>query len=291
MSDRIVQELWDDHAAWSVTADRLKSTRSLWRSAALILTVAGAALQTWASAIAQPKALIGMIGFVFLAFVPFITAKFLAPDGTGKWLRARSISEAIKSEIFWCRAGADPYAGPDALENLRRKVREIRSWGKGLELDRARAVAPPNQAPPPLDPDGYLKARVHQQISTYYRPKARLNARRAEQARWLETAFAALAALLGAYASFAGSKAFGPWVAVLTTSGGSISAHAAAGRYDFQATTFFATAQQLEDLSHDWQMPAKSAPSKEWTEFVRDCETVISAENRGWMAKLDQNQG
>jgi hypothetical protein len=274
-----VQDLWDDHTAWSVTADRLKNSRVFWRSVALILTVAGAALQTLASAMSQPKSPVGMAGFVFLAFVPFVTAKFLAPERTRKWLRARSISEAIKSEIFRYRAGGEPYTGQDALENLRRKVREIQSWGKELELERARAVAPPSQAPPPLDPDGYLQARIYQQIATYYRPKARL-----------ETGFAGLAALLGAYASFAGSKAVGPWVAVLTTTGGSLSAHAAASRYDFQATTFFATARQLEDLTHDWQMSVKPVPSKEWSEFVRACEEVISAENRGWMAKLDQNQ-
>jgi hypothetical protein len=27
------------------------------------------------------------------------------------------------------------------------------------------------------------------------------------------------------------------------------------------------------------------APSPEWTQFVKSCEEVISAENRGWMAK------
>jgi hypothetical protein len=289
VGDHIVQDFWDEHAAWSVAADRLKSSRVFWRSAALILTVVGAALQTWASAISQPKSAIGMIGFVSLAFVPFITAKFLAPERTRKWLRARSISEAIKSEIFCYRAGADPYSGADALQKLREKVQEIQSWGNELELERARAVAPPTEAPPALNAEAYLQGRVYEQISTYYGPKAKLNATRAEQFRWVETAFAGLAAFFGAYASFSGSKAFGPWAAVLTTSGGSISSHAAASRYDFQATTYFATARQLRDLAHVWETSLHPVPSKEWSDFVRGCETVISAENRGWMAKLEQN--
>jgi hypothetical protein len=75
---------------------------------------------------------------------------------------------------------------------------------------------------------------------------------------------------------------------VLTTIGGSIATHAAAGRYDFQAATYYATARQLLDLAIGWEAGGKAAPSKEWSEFVRGCEEAISAENRGWMAKLDQ---
>jgi|SRR5579871_738846 len=289
MGEKIVQDFWDEHAAWSVAADGLKSSRVFWRTVALILTVAGAALQTWASVLSKPKSPIGMIGFVSLALVPFITARFLTPERTRNWLRSRSISEAIKSEIYSYRAGADPYTGADALEKLRDKVQEIQSWGKELALDRARAAAQSSQAPPSLDVNGYLQARVYEQISKYYQPKATLNATRAEQFRWVETAFAGMAAILGAYASFSDSKGVGPWVAVLTTSGGSLSAHAAASRYDFQATTFLATALQLKDLTHEWQISGHQAPSKEWSAFVRSCEEVISAENRGWMAKWGQH--
>jgi hypothetical protein len=261
-----------------------------WRAVALLFTIAGAALQTLAAAFGHPKSAIAAVGFILLAFVPFVTARFLTPEQTRKWLRARSVSEGMKSEIFWYRAGADPYDGPDALDKLRRKIQEIQSWGQGLEMERVRVTAPPSQAPRALDADGYLQRRVYQQVSAYYRPKAKFNAMRASQFQWAETALAGVAALVGAYASFSGSTSFGPWVAVLTTGTGSISAHAAVSRYDFQATTFFATARQLEDLAHQWQLSGKSAPSKEWSEFVRACEEAISAENRGWMAKLDQNE-
>lgn len=155
---------------------------------------------------------------------------------------------------------ADPYAGADALDVLRRKVREIQSWGKEVELDRARVVPPQSQAPPPLDPNGYLQARVKKKIARYYRPKAKLNARRAEQFRWVETAFAGPAALWGAYASFSASKAFGAWVAVLTMSGGSLSAHAAASRYDSAGTQLSpgglsASTRQTRVSSAKWPVP------------------------------------
>ena len=152
---------------------------------------------------------------------------------------------------------------------------------------------PDESGAPPLDAEAYLKLRVYQQIDDYYRPKAKENAKLAARFRWASIAVAGLAAVLSALATFAqtaGSTSLGPWVAVLTTIGGSIATHAAAGRYDFQATTYFATARQLVDLARDWKASGKTAPSREWSGFVRDCEGAISAENRAWMAKLDQNR-
>jgi SMODS and SLOG-associating 2TM effector domain 1/Protein of unknown function (DUF4231) len=295
VTDSIIQALWDEHVGWSQTAGRLKSRLTLWRSVVLALTVVGAALQTLAATveISPIRVGAGAAGTVALGLVPFLTRYFLTAEDTGKWLRARSVSEGIKSEIFAYLASAEPYSGPDALDTLRKKTRDIREWGRNLELERAKVASPTAPAPPILDADAYLRSRVYQQVNEYYRPKAKQNADRAEQFRRVEIAFAGLAAVLSAIATFLGdpmSAQLGPWVAVLTTIGGSIAAHAAASHYDFQATTFFATARQLEDLAQDWQATGKSAPSKEWSELVHACEEAISATNRAWMAKLDEQR-
>lgn len=291
MTDDVVQSLWDEHVAWSGTASHLKSRRGFWRNAVLTLTVLGAALQTTAATIPAAQLAAGLAGTVALALVPLMVRYFLTSEQTRKWLRARSVSEGIKSEIYRYRAGAEPYAGSDALEVLRRKVKDIRTWGQDLELERAKIGSPTSPAPPGLDADAYLQRRVRQQVKDYYRPNAWKNARLAERYRWAEIALSALAAALGAVATFfgdPGSAKLGPWVAVLTTVGGSIAAHAAAGRYDFQATTFFATARQLEDLALEWEACGGKDSLREWSEFVRACEESISAENRGWMAKFDE---
>jgi conflict system pore-forming effector with SLATT domain/uncharacterized protein DUF4231 len=291
VSEEVVQSLWDEHVGWSRTAARLKSRRALWRSVVLILTVLGAALQTLAATveISLVKMAAGALGTVALALVPFLARSFLTAEDTRKWLRARSVSEGIKSEIFTYRAAAEPYVGPDALERLRKKTRDIRDWGKSLELERARDGSPTQPAPPSLDADAYLQRRAYQQVNEYYRPKAKQNAELAERFRWAELFLAGLAAVFSAAATFTGEPgALGPWVAVLTTIGGSVATHAAASRYDFQATMYFATARQLVDLAQDWKATGKSVPSREWSEFVRGCEEAISTENRSWMAKLDE---
>ena len=293
MIDDVVQSLWSEHVAWSETAGRLKSQRTAWRTVVLALTALGAILQTIAVTVPWVSwvKLGAGVGTVALALVPFLVRYFLTSEETSKWLRARSISEGIKSEIYTYQAGAEPYTGTDASDVLRRKVRDIRDWGKNIEIERAKIGSPTKPTPPKLLGDDYLQQRVYQQINNYYRPNARRNADLAERFRWIEIVMAGLAAVLSAIATFVGnpgSVTLGPWVAVLTTVGGSITAYAAASRYDFQATAFFATARQLEDLALDWQSGGKPVPSKEWSDFVRACEEAISAENRGWMAKLDE---
>jgi hypothetical protein len=281
MSDAVVQSHWDEHVAWSRAATRLKNRRSRARLAALLLTIFGAILQTVSATVPVVQLAAGIAGTVALTLVPFIGLHFLKPEETKKWLRARSISEGIKSEIYTYRAAAAPYDGAGAIQLLSDKVREIRDFGEDIILVRGRVEEGAEAAPGPLDANDYLKKRAKDQIQGYYEHKGDENVAMANLFRTVEIALAGAAAVLSGVATYAGGT-LGPWVAVITTVGGSVAAYAAASRYEFQATTFFATARQLKDLVEDWELKRKS-----WSEFVRGCEEAISAENRGWMAKLD----
>jgi hypothetical protein len=292
------EEAWNEHVGWSKAANRLKARRTKSRSLVLYLTVVGAALQTLAGTVpwATVRVTAGIAGTIALAVVPILAGYFLKPEETRKWLRARSISEGIKSEVYTFCAGGAPYDGEAAPALLTAKYREIRDWGKDMVRERAIVGAQAAKAPGKLTTDEYLARRIHQQIEDYYLKKGEENAAMAERFRFAEVVLAALAAVLSAVATFVANDRshtvyvgfqLGPWVAVLTTIGGSIAAYAAASRYDFQATTFYATAAQLKDLARDWSDSGATQPSQAWSTFVRRCEEVISAENRGWMAKLE----
>jgi uncharacterized membrane protein len=276
-----VRNAWDEHVAWSSIASQRKSQRTTWRVIVLVLTILGALLSTLAATLTSEtlQFAAGLAGTLALTFVPIFVGRFLSTQETSKWLRARSISEGIKSEVYKYCACAAPYAGEDADEELGRKWREIRAFGDDLTELRARVTAPQKEPPPKLDPAAYLEQRVRQQITTYYRRAAKENADKAARFRAVEFVLAIIAAALGAVATFTASEGIAPWVAVVTTVGGSLAAYAAASRYEFQATTFYATARQLGDLAENWR-------KLDWSEFVRQCEDVISAENRAWMAKL-----
>jgi hypothetical protein len=297
--DEVVGRFWERQRRWSILADQLKNGIVRWRSLVLGLSVAGALLQTLAASL--PGTTIGKIvavaGFVSLGMVPFVAIKFLQPEQVRRWLRARSVSEGLKSEIYRFRARAAPYAGADRSSQLDQKGEELQVWFSEMASELAGVTVDTKQPPGPLDAATYIAARVTNQIEKYYQPEARRNNKRAKLFRWLEVGISGLAAILGGVAAGLHLTAdpnsrvgIGAWVAVLTTIGGSVVAHAAASRYQLQARTFFATKQQLEDLRGKWLRAGSPAPGEEWSQFVSACEECISAENRGWMAKLDPEE-
>jgi hypothetical protein len=292
----ITFEYWNAHLNWSKTADRLKARRTYARNTVLFLTIIGAAGQTLvatATFLGSWKLIAGIVSAGALALTPLITQYFLTAEATQNWLRARSVSEGIKSELFsfWAKAGI--YACENERERLSaliEKIKKIRGWGKNLEFEVARTPPSKEEIPAIDSANKYVELRVKEQIKEYYQPKAQMNAKFAANYRLFEFFLGIAAAILGAAATVldnSSASGLGSWVAVLTTIAGGVAAHAAVGRFDFQASTFHATATELNDLVHAWQAAGRPEKGEEWSEFVRNCEAVISAENRGWMAKLD----
>lgn len=72
-----------------------------------------------------------------------------------------------------------------------------------------------------------------------------------------------------------------PWGAVATTAAGAVATHMHATKLDERSSQFSATAKRLEDLSLRLHGDVKLG-SKEWTNFVRNCEEAIAAENPKW---------
>jgi hypothetical protein len=302
VSDTTTNELeryvWTEQLAWSQTADRLRDLRSRSRAIVMALTIAGAVLQTFAGT-GDPalRNAAGIAGTIALSLAAGIAGFFLKPGNTQRWLRARSVAEGIKSEFYAYRASADPYMGPEALQRLHETARKIIGFARDLAAERARTRAKSKPMPDTLDQEAYLRQRLDGQIDGYYVPKAKLNFDRAGMFRNVEIGLALLAAVMSAISTYvakqstaggSGSFSLGPWIAVVTTIGGSIAAYAAASRYEFQATSYYATAQELRDLKHWWLLTREKADAN-WSAFVRRCEDVISAENQAWMAKLLQD--
>ena len=289
IADDLELDLWNEHVAWSQTADRLRDVRSRSRRIVMLLTIAGAVLQTFAGTGPEKfHTAAGIAGTIALSLAAGCAGFFLKPENTQRWLRARSVSEGMKAEFYAYRASADPYAGPDALERLHENIGKINGLAKDLAAQRASTNSRPEPMPDRFDRDQYLSQRLDEQIETYYLPKAKLNAFRAQIFRNVEIGLALLAAVMSAVSTYVAKQAaLGPWIAVITTMGGSIAAYAAASRYEFQATSYYATAQELRDLKHSWLL-TRDKPDANWSAFVRRCEDVISAENQAWMAKLLQ---
>ena len=104
---------WEYQRTWSLTANKLRKEISRWQGVILILAIAGAVLVTVGAQVSDTSELAGRVlsglGAAALAASPVISRTKLGKDGVSNWIRARSASEGLKSEVYLYRAGADPY--------------------------------------------------------------------------------------------------------------------------------------------------------------------------------------
>src|SRR5215471_8193005 len=113
-------DIADQQALWSKTADALKRKIDWARKSTFLLSILGAILATIASQLDDTPARTwtGMAGAVCLAFVTFLTARFLGGTQISSWIRARAASEALKREAYKYAAAAAPYDNADTRDNL-----------------------------------------------------------------------------------------------------------------------------------------------------------------------------
>lgn len=294
MNQHIVEDIWQQYKEWSAAANRLKSSISRWRSSVLVLAVSGAFLETLSTQVPDgAREIIVWAGAILLAIIPIVTPRKLSPKQTENWTRARSVSEGLKVELYTYLAKAGVYveSADKDIETLRDRCLEITKSAEDL----VKYLQSVSQAKLPEfnSPGDYLKYRVTNQID-WYKKKAKIHKDKSSKLRTIEFSLAIAAVLLSVssgviskWLQFEGwSIEIGVWVAVITTIGGTLTAHIAASRYDHIVTSYSATAHQLRNLKLHWPpVGGGEVPSADWSEFVRQCEDAISKENESWMAK------
>jgi hypothetical protein len=209
------------------------------------------------------------------------------------WIRARSVAEGLKTEIYSYLMRAGPYRKGDALETLEGRTRDILDAVADI-ASLVAGVGPAKNGPPASDTitaDEYLKQRVELQIHDYYEKHAETEQRIVSLYRIAEVVLAILGAGLAAWAGFTGNGNVSHWAAVVTTAIAALAANLAAGRHEYQVTTYTATALRLKRLSsrfRDRHPPGKWGTPDEIDSLVTECEAAISVENQGWMAQWQQ---
>jgi hypothetical protein len=285
-------DAWRDHRQWSNAAGRLKRHITLWRSIALGLAILGAILATLATQVGLTSALgqaLSLAAAAALALVPVIRGARLGKDRIEAWIRARSVSEALKAEAYLYLTRTPPYDKQDREDQLLKQTDQLLIQIGDLAGETVDMPDADKPLPDVDDIDSYLQIRVQPQISKYYRPQAAKQQRRLSLFRGIEFALSMLAALLGAIAATARLDSVGVWVAVVTTVGAAITAHIAAARYEHLVISYLSTARQLRSLLRGWERRSDKTPAAA-AQLVRDCEDVISRENESWMAAWSRGE-
>jgi hypothetical protein len=199
-----------------------------------------------------------------------------------RWTRARSVSEALKTEVFLFLSQSGGYDAPDRERRLEAEVQRLEHEAGDLQRYTGGVQAKDRPLPAVHDVASYLEVRVRQsQLDGYYEPKARLLRQRLRALKAAEVTLALVAAGLAAVAAI--SPSVGAWAAVVTTAGGAVAAYVASERYEFLWIEYSRTASELRRLL-DRRTAADGRPLS-GSELVAECEQVISVQNQAWMAK------
>jgi len=275
---------------WSQTADKLKAGPARSQGLRLGLTVAAAALALAGSqlkAVSFPAAVaLAATAAVALAAVGLLRARQNV-EQVRRWTRARSVSEALKTEVFLFLTRSGAYDGRDAERRLEAEVQRLER--EAGDLQRYTEGVQPRARPLPAvrDVDSYLTVRVRQsQLDGYYQPKARLVQQRLRALKAVEVALALLAAALAALAAVSSDVA--AWAAVVTTAAGAVAAYIATQRYEFLWVEYSRTASELRRLLD--RGTAADGRVLSGPELVSECEQVISVQNQAWMAKWGEEE-
>jgi hypothetical protein len=243
-----------------------------------------------------------IVGAIALAVSAYWLNSKASKQQITNWTRARSASEGLKEQIYRFLVGGPPYATSadppgDFLKNrtkLENAVRDLNQYK--VAVPQAVADRTANKRPLALDPESYITRRVVDQIEGYYRPNAAKNARKSAQFRGAVFYLGLVAAVLGVLAGGGTLLAvpvisgLGPWIAVITTLAGGLTAYVAAERYDYQTLSYSGTANRLQELRDTWRFYTPQQKHEHLAEFVDHVEAAISSENEAWLAEWERDE-
>ncbi|MEU3456595.1 DUF4231 domain-containing protein [Micromonospora sp. NPDC006766] len=287
-----VSSVWQRQSVWSGAARNAKRRITLARGAVAALTVTAAVAGTAAARLAGAAPLAGralaLVAAVALLLVPLATRR-ASREAVRIWTRLRSVSEALKAEVYQYLAGTGPFTGTDRDAVLLRRFNRLMDDAGDL-LAVTLDVAPADR-PLPLvtDPATYLAERVRREVDDYYLPAAHRAGRAAARIGYAVTTLTVVAALLLAVVGvFGDGLGLTAWVGVAASVTTALIGYATAQRYEQQQIEYARTADQLTRLRLTRERGLG------WTDddaFVAEAERIISLSNEGWMAKMIEEDG
>lgn len=288
-----VEYAWERQSVWSQIANQLKAgPQQRWRLR-MSLTVAASALALAASQL-KPVSTPASVALAAVAAATLAGVGLLRSqqdtEQTGRWTQARSVSEAIKADVFTFLAQSGEGQLAEREEREEKLEAEIRRLEReaGALIPYAQGIqAKKRPLPRVSDVETYLEVRVRQsQLEDYYKPNALQLWKQLRWAKAIEVVLTLIAAALAAVATL--SPNVGAWAAVVTTAVGAFTAYVASERYEFLWIEYSRTADELRRLLDR----RTTADGRELSgmDLVKECEDVISVQNQTWMAKWGEKE-
>ena len=295
-SNSVLAYVWGKYREYALTSRKRKEELTKWRLRVFIFGISGAILGT----LCQESIRLGFNDVTNLSCVPFILGfssaaaiglatyfgkELVNPYQEQRWIRSRSMAEALKSEIYLFRSNSPPYdtdKKPEKLiENAVELLKKVEDLPTEIISDEQKQKGLPTED---LTVEEYIQTRVNDQINNFYRPKSDELKQKMKRNKNIGLSLGVFAIVLGALGLTGWTAG---WIAVIATIAASITAFAYAGRYQYLIISYQTTANKLERLRVSWESKEKTDNATDArNKFIRECEAVISIENSAWMAEM-----
>jgi len=284
----MIDEAWNEYRGWAKRARDLQASTNRWNLYALVCAAlaaaCGAAATQWPSDTLLAK-ILSFAAAATAALTPILGREILSVGNESKWIAARAIAEAIKSECFRFAAKVDDYAGADALDRFiakREALTQTAAEAKITPADDPIPAAGDKRKPSvPLDPEWYLDNRVTDQIKFYANGQHR-HEQAISRLRLVSFGAAVVAALFGVAGSM-GYGSFAPWIGALVTTATAIAAFGLLDRRQFLAVTYSAMGTSLARIKERFE-----AGTLDLKQLVAVVEDLLASEHAAWTKRMVQ---
>lgn len=286
---------WEKYKTLSAISRNIKNEYIKWSKVVFGLGILGAIFGTLAqefqstvSTDTGPK-ILGGLSALCLGLAGYFSKEILNPQTQKDWIRARSMAESIKSQIYLYLSRTSPYDNENPHSLLVEKTAALNLYDG--ELPTVQLTEEEKTKHLPTEPFGitnYINDRVQDQINNFYNIRAAEYQSLMDRFKKFTWGLGSLAIILGTLQTASGFSGFAVWIAVITTIISSISAYLGSQRYQYLVFSYQATSKRLQSLLASWetQKPSFREEQKNIGQFIMDCEEAISVENSSWMTQL-----
>jgi predicted Rossmann-fold nucleotide-binding protein len=295
-ADATLRSAWETFALLDMNADRHQRSFRRLQVAILGLGVLGALVAIGKSYLA-PKSPLDQIFYYVVLVIPIVVSVAIAMANRfkphDKWLLMRAAAEAIKREIFCCRARAGLYRHGGHESVLAQKVEDVTRRVVRTEVSAA-ALRPYAGPIPPsmyaaaggddgfglLTPQRYVELRLNDQLRYYRKTVLRFH-------NILVRGEAAIL-LLGGVGTLLAAIGFSIWVAVTTAAVTAVTTFLGYRQIEASLRTYNQAATDLENVARWWNAldPSAQADPGNVDKLVEYGEKVVEAELGGWMKRM-----
>lgn len=284
----VLDYVWDQYCGYAATSRGKKASLEKWQKLVLFSTISGAVLGVLSQNLGKYaiwSQCLGAFSGVLIALSAYFSKEFIKPEKERLWVQARSIAEALKSEVYLYVTGIHPYDKKGAAKELKEKANELEKKVVGFTAkdlkDKEKKEMPSN----PMTIECYIKERIEDQRDGFYIPRANKYEKYANRWNIVRWVLGAIGVILAVFNGIGISGYIGGWVAVIGTITVTVVAHISTNRYNYLMLSYRSAAQKLKRNLSEWGDKIITDQ-----ELIKKCEETISSENKTWLLEWSKEQ-